>query len=76
MTNKKPEYTFDKEAFDKAYFIKHGKEIDIYETAKELNVTYQTINNMITKPIKTISNFKILSKLSGEPINKLIKKTK
>ena len=44
MTNKKPEYTFDKEAFDKAYFIKHGKEIDIYETAKELQVTYQTIS--------------------------------
>ena len=75
MSNKKPEYVFNLDAFYIEYKKKHNKEITIYELAYELGVSYQTVTNITEKPVKTLANLKILSKLCGEPLNKLIKKS-
>lgn len=70
----KQEYVFNLEAFYKAYEKKHCKKISLYQTAAALDVTYQTIQNIEKKPVKTLANLKKLSQLCGEPLNKLIKK--
>ena len=74
MSNKKQEYVIDWEAYKEGVKEKHGIDTDIYEAAKELNVTYQTVTNITEKPVRQVKYLVVMARLCGLSIDKLIKK--